>query len=81
LAKQHLVSTTNHEAEYTVLSSLLHLLPLRTNYPPQHPVLEHPQPMFLPHYDKPSPMPTSTTDNVTVLHVLREQTAVQNILH
>jgi hypothetical protein len=25
-----------------------HLIPLRSKYPPQHPVLKHPQSMFLP---------------------------------
>jgi hypothetical protein len=69
LAKQHLVSSTNHEAQYTVLSSLLYLLPLRPKYPPQHPVFKH-QPVFLHYCDRPSSIPISTTDNVTVLCIL-----------
>jgi hypothetical protein len=31
-----------------------HLIPLRSKYPPQHPVLKHPQPMFLPQCQRPS---------------------------
>jgi hypothetical protein len=33
---------------------LYYLVPLRHKYLPQHPVLEHPQPMFLPQCDRPS---------------------------
>ena len=31
-----------------------HLAPVRFKYPPQHPIIEHPQYMFLPRCDKPS---------------------------
>jgi hypothetical protein len=46
--------------EYRQLSSLLCSLlhsPLRPKYPPQHPILEHPQPMFLPQCERPSLTP------------------------
>jgi hypothetical protein len=29
-----------------------HLIPLRSKYPPQHPVLKHPQSLFLPQCQK-----------------------------
>jgi hypothetical protein len=31
-----------------------HLVSLRSKYSPQHPILEHPQPMFLPQCQRPS---------------------------
>jgi hypothetical protein len=37
--------------KFLVMKSSPHpcyLVPLRPKYPPQHPILEHPQPMFLP---------------------------------
>ena len=33
---------------------LCYFLPLRPKYPPQHPILDHSQPMFLPQCDRPS---------------------------
>ena len=42
------------------LCSLLHspcLVPLKPKYPPRRPTLEHPQPMFVPQSDRPSPPP------------------------
>jgi hypothetical protein len=43
-----------------MLSSPLpcYLILLRFKYLPQHPILEHPQPMFLPQCDRPSFTPT-----------------------
>ena len=32
------------------LPLLCYLVPLRPKYLPQHPILEHPQPMFVPQY-------------------------------
>jgi hypothetical protein len=55
------------------LCSLLHscyLIPLRPKYPPQHPILEHPQPMFLPQCDRPSFTPTQNNNTITVLYIL-----------
>jgi hypothetical protein len=47
--------------EYKPLSSSLcsfpppcRLVPLRPKYPPQHPIVEHPQSLFLPQYERPS---------------------------
>jgi hypothetical protein len=34
-----------------------HLIPVRSKYPPQHPVLKHPQSMFLPSCQRPSFIP------------------------
>ena len=34
-----------------------YLVPLRPKYLPQHPILKHPSPMFLPRYDRPSSTP------------------------
>jgi hypothetical protein len=31
-----------------------YLVPLRPKYPTQHPILEHPQPMFLPQCERPN---------------------------
>jgi hypothetical protein len=47
------------------LCSLLHshyLIPHRTKYPPQYPILEHPQPMFLPQCERPSFTPTQNNN-------------------
>jgi len=50
--------------EYISLSSLCtfsttcYLVPLRPKYSPQHPILEHPQPTFLPQCQGPSFIPT-----------------------
>jgi hypothetical protein len=35
-----------------------YLVLLRPKYPPQHPILEHPQPMFLPQCDRPGFTPS-----------------------
>jgi len=34
-----------------------HLIPLRPKYLPQHPILKHPVPMFLPRRERPSSAP------------------------
>jgi hypothetical protein len=40
------VRSTDHKApRYVVFSTLLLPLPLRREYPPQHPIFEHPQPI------------------------------------
>ena len=52
---------TKFGKEYTSLSSSLcififpcYLVPLRPKYSPQHPILKHPQPTFLPQHQRPS---------------------------
>jgi hypothetical protein len=37
-----------------------YLVPLRPKYSPQHPILKHPQPTFLPQCQRPSFTPTDT---------------------
>jgi len=54
LPKEHVVRSINHEATHCVFSSSSLLLPLRPKYLPQQPILEHPQPTFLPQYERPS---------------------------
>jgi hypothetical protein len=45
----YLEKSTSYEApHYVVFSNLLSLISLRSKYSPQHPVLKHPQSMFLP---------------------------------
>jgi hypothetical protein len=48
------MSTDHYVPRYVVFSTLLLLVPLRPKYPPQHPILEYPQPMFLPQCERPS---------------------------
>jgi len=51
----HLMSSTDHKApRYVVFSTPCNLVPLRPQYSPQHPILEHPQPTFLPQCARPS---------------------------
>jgi hypothetical protein len=56
--------------EYRSFSSLLcnspfpcHLVPLRPKYPPQHPILKHPPPTFLPDCQRPSFTPIHNRQN------------------
>ena len=51
--KEHVVRSINHEATHCVFFCSLLLLTLRPKYLPQHPILEHPQPTFLPQYGRP----------------------------
>jgi len=45
--KQYLVKSTNHEASFQVIFSILPLVvPFRPTYIPQHHIQEYPQPMF-----------------------------------
>ena len=48
---------------------LCHLLPLRAKYLPQHPILEHSQPMFLPRCKRPSITYSYITGKITVLYI------------
>jgi hypothetical protein len=54
--EQYLVKSAEHKAHrYVVFSTpLLHLVPRRPKYPPQHPIFENPQPTFLTQYGRPS---------------------------
>ena len=42
------------------LHSACNLIPLRPKYSPQHPILNHPEPTFLPEYERPSFTPTQS---------------------
>ena len=39
---------------YVVFSTCRYLFLLRSKYHPQHPILKHPQPKFLPQFERPS---------------------------
>jgi len=60
-----LITRTIFGEQYRSLSSSLcfffplpcYLVPLRSKYSPQHPILKHPQPTFLPQCQRPSPTP------------------------
>jgi len=64
-----------------------HLVPLRPEYPPQHPILKHPQPTFLPQCKRTSfmmPLQNNRQNYSSVylnLHIFGQQTGRQNILH
>jgi hypothetical protein len=45
-------------------------LTLGPKYSPQHPILEHPQPQFLRHFDRSSFTPIQTTGKIIVLYIL-----------
>ena len=47
-----------------------HLVPLRSKYFPQHPILKHPQPAFLPQYQRPVSHPYKITGKIIVLYIL-----------
>jgi len=65
------VNSTDHEApRYTVFSSTLSLAPLTPKYISQHPVPNHPQPMFFRQCDRPSFTKVKTSDKSTVLDIL-----------
>src|SRR5215469_14425939 len=52
---QYWVRNTDHSAPHYVTFSIpCHLFPLRPKYSPQHPILKHPQPTFLPQCQRPS---------------------------
>jgi hypothetical protein len=63
--EQYLVSTTDHQAPHYVIFSIP-LLP-RPSYAqtlPQHPILKHPQPTFLPQCQRPSFTPIQNNSSV-----------------
>jgi hypothetical protein len=45
---------------------------LRPEYFPQHLILEHPQPLFLPYCETPTFTPYQTTGRITILCTLTE---------
>jgi len=55
------------------LCSFLHspcfLVPLRSKYSPQHPILKHAQPTFLPQCERPSFTPILKTGKIIVLYI------------
>jgi hypothetical protein len=66
-------------------STPCHLIPLRSKYSPQHPVLKHPQSMFLRSVRHQVSHPHRLTRGILVLHVVilyvfGQQTRAQNVL-
>jgi hypothetical protein len=51
-----------------------YLVSLRPKYPPQHPILEHPQPMFLPQCERPSTSHTLRKTRVELIACLAKGT-------
>jgi hypothetical protein len=47
-----------------------YLVPLRPKYSPQHPILKHPQPTFLPQCQRPSFTHVQKTGKILVLYIL-----------
>jgi hypothetical protein len=47
-----------------------YLVPFRPKYSPQHPILRHCQPKFLPECERPSFTPIKTTGKIMVLYTL-----------
>jgi len=47
-----------------------YLIPLRPKYLPQHPILKHPQAMFVPQFERPSFTSIQKIDKIIVLYVL-----------
>jgi hypothetical protein len=65
------MSSTYHEARYYVIFSILLLLPPTFGPPPpQNANDEHPQPLLLPQYDRPSFIPIQKTGKWIVAYVL-----------
>jgi len=67
------VSSTDHKAPHCAVFSTP-LLPhtLDPNISPQHPILEHPQPLFLRYCQTPTFAPYKTTGKIIVLCILKE---------
>ena len=66
-----MVRSTNHK--FPILKIFLvscYFLPLGSKYPPHHPILEHPQPMFFPYCKGPHSHPYQITGKITVVYVL-----------
>jgi len=47
---------------YSSLHPPCYIVPPRSKYSPQHPILKHPQPTFLPHCERPSFMPIQNNE-------------------
>ena len=68
--EQYLVSSTYHKLLIMWLYPLpSHLIPLRPKYSPQHPILKHPQPTFLPHFERPNFTPIQKTGKIINLRI------------
>ena len=50
-----------------------YLVPLRPKYPPQHPILKHPQPTFLPQCQRPSFTPISIAFNTCIYLIQKKR--------
>jgi len=81
------VRSRDHQAPYYVVSStsLLPLVPLMSKYSPQHPILKHPQPIFLSQCEWPSftPIQNNRQNYSSAYHnlyIFRLQTGRQKIL-
>ena len=62
----------HHEATHYAYSSMpvCYFIPLRPKYLPQHPILKHPQAMFVPQFERPSFTSIQKIDKIIVLYVL-----------
>ena len=88
-----MIIRTKFGEEYISVSSSLcsfiysrYLIPLRSKYTPQHPILKHPQPMFIPQYKQPSftPIQNNRQNYSSVylnLYIFGQQTGRQKFLH
>ena len=70
-----LITRTTLGEQYRSLSSslcsFLHLVPLKPKYSPQHPILKHPQPPFLPQCERPSFTPIQNNrQNYSSIYIL-----------
>ena len=65
------VRSDHYTPHYVVFSIHCYFVPLRPKYSPQHPILRHPQPTFLPRCERDQVShPQKTTDNIIFLYVL-----------
>ena len=75
--EQYLVSSIHHKAPLPC-----YLIPLRPKYSPQHPILKHPQPMFLPQCERPhfTPIQNNRQNYISVylhLYILGKSATLQ----
>jgi len=67
--EQYWVRSTDHSAPHYAASPLpCYLVPPMPIYSPGHPILKHPQPAFLPQWQRPNPY--KTTGRIIVLYIL-----------
>jgi len=82
------IQCAEHIMKFLIMSSPLpqYLIPLTPKYLPQHPILQQPQPTFLPNCDTPSFKPTQNNrENCSSvylnLYIFGQHTGWQKILH